>query len=96
MKYFSEVTNKVYDTEDELKKAELEVSEEQKKKEVAKKERAAAAKDVEDAYKAVAEASRNAEKTLQKFCDKYGTFHKTFTGADADPFLDFFNTMFWF
>lgn len=98
MKYFSEKTNKLYDSEDELKKAELAVSEEKQKAEVAKQERAAAAKKVEDAFKAAAKANQKAQKALDDFTAKYGSFHKTWTGKDAedfmvDPFLHFFDLM---
>jgi hypothetical protein len=71
MKYFSEVTNKVYDTVNELKEAEAEVT----SKVNARK---ADAEKVEAAYKACVDARVAYEKELSEFCKKYGAYHKTF------------------
>lgn len=97
MKYYSDVTKKIYDTEEELTKAEDAVSEEEKKHELRRQERADAAKRVEDAYKKASDAYRDAGDELQKFVDKYGAYHTTITNFDDnDPFVRFLNEMFWF
>ena len=68
--YYSEITNKTYETEDALKKAEAEVSEAKKKEDAVKAKRAAAAKEVQakldEAKKAVEESEKFAEKADQE------------------------------
>lgn len=59
MKYYSDVTKKLYNTEDELKAAEKVVAAELAKKELATKEKKADAKVVEDAFKARNAARRD-------------------------------------
>jgi len=76
MKYFSEVTNKVYDTVNELKEAEAEVT----NKVNARK---ADAEKVEAAYKACVDARVAYEKQINEFCKKYGAYHKTFNIEDT-------------
>ena len=56
MKFYSEVTDKIYNTEDELKKAEFLVSEKKRKDANLKIGRETAAKRVEDAFKAAVAA----------------------------------------
>ena len=75
MKYFSEVTNKVYDTVNELKEAEAEVT----NKVNARK---ADAEKVEAAYKVCVDARVAYEKALSDFCKKHGAYHKTFKAED--------------
>ena len=75
MKYVSDVTGKIYDTVEDLEKAELEVAEMQKKKDELKAKRADRAKEVEDAYKAALEAQKEADKLMKAFVKDYGSFH---------------------
>lgn len=77
MKYYSEVTNKVYDTVNALKEAEMEVT----NKANARK---ADAEKVEAAEKACVEARVAYEKALSDFCKKYGSYHKTFSIGEAE------------
>ena len=100
MKFYSEVTDKIYNTEDELKKAEFLVTEKKRKEANLKIGRETAAKKVEDAFKAAAAAEKAARKELQQFTDKYGSFHKTYHGDEArafmeDPFIALFDNIFW-
>ena len=89
MKYYSEITKKVYDTEDELKKAELAV---ENKKSAREKE----AKEVEKLCKEAAAASDKAKKALADFNKKYGTFHTSVNATDGNSLFDlFFNDLFW-
>ena len=81
MKYYSEVTNKVYDTVNALKEAEMEVA----NKANARK---ADAEKVEAAEKACIEARAAYEKALSDFCKKYGSYHKTFSVNEAEKGLD--------
>lgn len=84
MKYYSDLTNKIYETEEELKKAEeahqAKIDEQKKKEE----ERKADYQKVKDAY-ALAEAQKKAaDELLQEFLDKYRTVHGT---ADKTKFI---------
>lgn len=83
MKYFSEVTNKTYDTVEALEKAELTVKNE-------KNERAAAAAKVNEKLKVAREAQKEANDAIHDFCEKYGTFKTTIKDSDIFPsFWDF-------
>lgn len=75
MKYYSEVTKKLYDTEPQLVAAEANVIKQQAEAEEKKKARAARAKEVEDALKAVTEAQRHYTELKNKFIEDYGSFH---------------------
>lgn len=103
MKYFSDVTNKVYDTVEELNNEETKIIEARKAQEVAvaekKAQREARAKEVEEAIKVALDAQKVANDKLQAFCKDYGTFHTSLKNADTilglnDPFRNFFKT-FW-
>lgn len=100
MKYYSDVTKKIYETEEELNKAEqghkLELA---KKEEVAqqKKERA---NEVQDAYKKAIEVRKKAQKEIEeaekkyyelrdKFVQDYGSWHMTYTNKDGVDKYDF-------
>lgn len=93
MKYYSETLNRLFDSEEELNKAELKVKvEEQKKKELAaqkekaeaakKAERTKRAKEVEDAIKAAREAQNKVSQLLTDFTKDYGYFHTSFSYDD--------------
>lgn len=95
IRYESEVTGKLYDTEEALIEAEAKVSEAKKKEEAKRKERAEAAKKVNAALDNAIEAQKEAQKVLKEFCDKYGTFKTTLTKdsqlSPFDLFSSFFN-----
>lgn len=76
MKYYSEITNKVYNTVNELKEAESEVT----SKANARK---ADAEKVEVARKKWIEARVEYDRTLSEFCKKYGAYHKTYSSDDV-------------
>ena len=85
MKYYSELTKKLYGTEkdlllaeDQMRKAAVQKLEAEKREaaEKAKKaERAARAKEVEKAMKELTDAQANAIKLLKQFTKDYGYFH---------------------
>jgi septal ring factor EnvC (AmiA/AmiB activator) len=90
MKYYSEITNKVYDTEELLNKAE-EAEAAKKEAEIAKRnERSQNAKKVEEARKKATEAINAYEKELKDFCEKYGSYH---TSIEA-PMTNLFDFLF--
>lgn len=67
MKYYSEVTQKMYDTVEELEKSEKQVNEQNKQKEEKKKE-------LDEAIEAVHIAQTKANKLLAEYCRKYGAY----------------------
>lgn len=97
MKFYSEKTKKFYDTYEECVKIEDELLQkeraEAKRKAELEKGRAAAAKEVEAAFKAADEAAKKRDKLLNEFVKNYGSFHMTLDGDAVDKlnFRSFFN-----
>ena len=98
MKFYSELTNKVYDTEKACMKAEQEYKqaleakkrEEEMKKLTEKKKqekRAEDAKRVEAKREAMTKAQREYREELEKFCKEYGSYHFTTNSFDGIPHL---------
>lgn len=90
MKYYSDITKKLYGTpealkEDEAKVTAAEAAEAEKKAAEAKKkaERAARAKEVEAAFKAEMEAHNKYLELRNQFIKDYGSFHMSYT--DTTP-----------
>lgn len=97
--FYSELLNTAFATEKEAVQAEKEYkakvkleeerkAEEAKKQEAFRNQRAKDAKAVDEAVKAAREASKAADKALNDFIAKYGSYHHTIT----DPgviFTDF-------
>lgn len=77
MKYYSEVVNKVFDTEDELKEAEKEHEEKHAAEIALKEERKQEAKLVEEAFRKANEAYKEANEKMHAFAKKYGSYHLT-------------------
>lgn len=77
MKFYSEQTKKLYDSKEELDKAESALATKKEAEFAKKAERTAAAKEVEDALKKARDAQKEADKKLANFCKKYGSFHTT-------------------
>lgn len=80
MKYFSEITNKTYDSVKELEAAEKLVSDKATK-------RKEAAKVVEDSYQKYVAARKEWQKNLNDFCKEYGAYHTTVKPGENDPDL---------
>lgn len=94
MKYYSDLTHKLYDTTEALEAEELKIKQVEEAKRKAKEEaerkaaeaknnRAAAAKEVEEAYRVYMTK-------LNAFCEKYGAFHMTLKGDDIGSFFKMF------
>lgn len=98
MKYYSDLTKKLYNTEKQLKDAEIAVTK-------SKANRAERAKEVTEALKAANEATTKANKLLADFVKEYGSFKTTLTDKDVDVkaltntfsnyFTDLFDRFFW-
>ena len=89
MKYYSETLNKLYDTEQDLIKAEQKVKEEEYKKlekeKAMKAARATRAKEVEKALKDANDAQAKAIKLLKNFTKDYGYFHMSYSSSEEEP-----------
>lgn len=94
MKYYSDLTHKLYDTAEALEAEELKIKQAEEAKRKAKEEaerkaaeeksnRAAAAKEVEEACKVYMTK-------LHDFCEKYGAFHMTLKGDDIGSIFRMF------
>lgn len=95
MRYLSDKTGKIYNSVEELEKAEKELEVKQKEEDALKAKRAERAKEVEDAFKSASDAEKHAEKVLSDFCKDYGAYHTSLKSGDVfpvfrDPFWDFF------
>ena len=86
MKYYSEITKNLYDSQDVLVEAENKIKIERIKKEAAEREakeaRANDAKKVDEAWKNLTEARKAYQEALTEFCKKHGAYHKTLTEKD--------------
>ena len=107
MKYFSDLTGKIYNTEAECMKAEQAFNfelEQKKKAEEEKRlaekkkqeERAADAKIVEQKREAMNHAQKEYREAIEAFTKKHGSYHFTTNSADEIPhlfssFFDFLN-----
>ena len=89
--YFSEKLNKHFDSEEECLKAEQAEEKKFELEKAKKEERAKAAKEVEDAFKAVEDAKKKAYDLLEEFCKKYGPFHTSYSSEDINPFRSVFD-----
>ena len=98
MKYYSELTQKVYNTEAECKKAEqafnFELEEKARAKEQQKiaekkkqEERAIDAKKVEALREEMVKAQANYRKAVEAFVEKYGSYHFSTNSSEKIPYL---------
>ena len=89
MRYYSDTLKKLFETEEELKKAEVEFEEKHALELKKKEERAHRAKEVEEAYKKYLDLR-------SKFVKDYGSYHMTITENDlkdlsVNSLFDFLN-----
>lgn len=102
MKYYSDLTKKIYDDEKSLKRDEKEVEEKQALAEKEKAEAVLARKvaaneiqeatnKVNEAYKALQEAQTDLYNKKKAFLDKYGSYHYTTTNPE-DPAFKYAST----
>lgn len=89
MRYYSDTLKKLFETEEELKKAEVEFEEKHALELKQKEERANRAKEVEEAYKKYLDLR-------SKFVKDYGSYHMTITENDlkdlsVNSLFDFLN-----
>lgn len=98
MKFYSEILNKVFDTEKACLDAELthkqaleaKAREEEQKKIAEKKkqeERAADAKKVETLREEMVKAQANYRKAVEAFVEKHGSYHFSTNSSEKIPYL---------
>ena len=93
MKYYSDKTKKIYDTEEALVEAEKVEAKKQEKVEALKLERTNRAKEIESAYKDAVTAYNKYNELVNKFIDDYGSFHMTFN-QHGNPMKSIFDMFF--
>ena len=77
MKYYSEKTKKLYDSEDMLRDEEAKFDLEHEKELALKAKRAERAKEVDVAYDEAIKAKRRADELCNQFIKDYGSYHST-------------------
>ena len=94
MKFYSEITKKLYDSEKACKEEETKLLNDQNQKAAARKE---AADKVDAAYKAYRKAAAEYHNQLNEFCSKYGVDHKSYTSnelkGDLEDWIAMINMM---
>lgn len=97
MKYYSEVTKKLYDDQKALANDEALILKEQAAAEEKAQKRKERAKEVEDALKAVVDAQAHYNELKNKFIEDYGSFHMTVkdkspvkSATDLNSLIDLF------
>lgn len=92
MRYYSDVTKQIYESEKELNQAEFKAAqakeEAKKAKEKESAERKKAAAEVQEAYAKARVANAHASKVLADFCDKYGSYHFSVDGSEDSELSD--------
>lgn len=89
-RYYSDITNKLYDSMSDLEKAEKKTIAEQEEKKAKEQKRAderkARAREIDELQKTYVDARKAYTEALEKFCNDYGTFH---TSISSDNLFDF-------
>lgn len=89
-RYYSDFTNKFYNSMEDLEKAEKKIIAEQEEKKAKEQKRAderkARAQEIDELQKAYVVARKAYTDALEKFCHDYGTFH---TSVSSDNLFDF-------
>ena len=100
MKYYSEKLNKIFDSEKELKDAEVELEKQEVEKAKLQEVKKARAKEVEDAYlhlqevkekafKEIAEAEKVWVELRDKFAEDYHGYHMTYSNVNGEQKVTF-------
>lgn len=84
MKFYSEITKNLYDTKEDLVKAEVAATK-------AKSDRAEKAKEVTELLKVASDATKKANKALSDFIKEYGSFKTTLKDEDVVTDLNFWD-----
>lgn len=93
MKFYSDVTNKTYETVDELKEAEVAAEAARVQEEERLQKRATREKELEDAYRVILEDKKKYTELLEKFIEDYGSYRAKYfykfplTNEDIDNWV---------
>ena len=82
MKYYSDKTKKIYDTVEDLQKAETEYDKAHAAEIAKQKERKARAEEINKARKELVDAQDRYNDLISKFVKDYGSYHTTYTDND--------------
>lgn len=93
MRFYSDVCHKLFDSEEELQKAEKALTAKADEEAKKKAERKEAADKIQEAYDKIHEDCKEYNKLVDEFVKKYGSYHKTVTspikfGDVFDSFWD--------
>lgn len=77
MRYYSDVCHKLFESQEELEKAEKALTQKNDEETKKKAERKADADKVQAAYDKVVEDCKEYNKLVNEFVKKYGSYHKT-------------------
>lgn len=96
MKYYSELTKKVYDSPKEVEAAEAEIKAAEERKAKLQEKRADRAKEIEAAYKDIINAQKKYSDLVDAFVKDYGSFHMTYTDDKplVAPFYELLKELF--
>ena len=81
-RYYSDITNKLYDSMSDLEKEEKKAKEQRKAD-----ERKARAQEVDELQKEYVKARKDYTDALKKFCKDYGTYHTSISTENLFDFL---------
>lgn len=96
-KFYSDLTKKFYDVQDDAEKEEAKVREQAAVEQKKKEEKSKRAKEIEDAYKACLEANKKFNELRKSFVKDYGAFHMTYKDDTPKVFDENIWTLFdWF
>lgn len=98
MKYYSDLTKKLYDSEQECAEAEATLLKKRQEEEeaTAKKaqERKARAEAIDASYERLAAAQKEYSQLVSEFVKDYGAYHKTYSNNNHFPFDSIFASIF--
>ena len=93
MRYYSDVCHKLFDSQEELQKAEKALTQKSDEESKKKAERKEAADKIQNTYDKIVEDCKEYNTLVDEFVKKYGSYHKTVTkpikfGDVFDSFWD--------
>ena len=92
--YQSELLDKVFESEEECLEAEKEHEKKLALEKAKKEERKERAEEVDQAFKDANEAYEKAKELLNKFCEDYGVYHKSYTSSTVPTTKSLFDLFF--
>lgn len=94
MRYYSDKLKKVYDSPEELEKAEKALEKANTELKKLREEKAARAKEIEDAYLKIQEDTKEYNRLVNAFVKDYHEFHTTVRNNVVSPTISLFDFFF--